>query len=158
MHNRCSKSIALPQLIVAVLFGSASPTRAFTPGRVVEPPPPAYAQGPTRTGRTYEIRLNTVEAVDYVCRTMLHGLPQGAREGDYYMGCYNPRLDAVVLMQPKAWPSRREWEEIRSHEWAHARGWRHRKDGTGTDWVASLPPPAGMRSANATAASARPSG
>jgi hypothetical protein len=153
-----SKLKLLHRLLVVLTCTATTPSFALTFERVVEPPPAIYAQGPTLTGRTYEIRLDSVEAVDQVCRTLLHGLPQGAYKGAYYMGCYNPRLDAVILMQPKAWPSRREWEAIRAHEWAHARGWRHRRDGTGTDWLASLPPRGGVRSASATAAASRPQG
>ena len=112
----------------------------FTPGRAVEPPPAVYASGPSQTGKNWELYLPSVGAGDYLCRMALHGVPQGAPRGFYYWGCYDPALDAVVLPQTDAWPSRREWDELRAHEWAHARGWRHKPNGRGTDWTASRPP------------------
>lgn len=118
-------------------------------GRAVEPPPAIYASGPSLTGRTKEVLMSSVEQVNQICGLALHGLPQGAQRGSYYMGCYNPRLDLVILIDPKGWPSLREWKRIREHEWAHARGWRHRADGEGTDWAQSLPPPGSVRAASA---------
>jgi hypothetical protein len=155
MHNHASRFRVLLQLIVASAWLPATPGLALDMSRVVEPPPPLYATGPTQTGRTWEMRMKSVEQVDFLCRSMLHGLPQGVRKGAYYMSCYNPKLDAVIIMDPKAWPSRREWEAIRAHEWAHARGWRHKADGEGTDWAASIPPRAGVLAASAEA-SGRP--
>jgi hypothetical protein len=150
MHNRRSKTQAILKLTLAFTAIATPPARALSLGRVVEPPPAIYASGPTRSGRTYELQLESVEAVDYLCRVKLHGMPQGARRGSYYMSCYDPQLDAVIIMQPKAWPSRREWNLIREHEWAHARGWRHKANGEGTDWAGSLPP-RGARLASAAA-------
>ena len=123
-----------------LLLALVSPSRlwALSFGRVVEPPPRIYADGPSLTGRTLEWRLSSVEQVDRACQALLRATGRG--RGAYYMGCYAPRLDAVILMDPRAWPSRREWEEIRAHEWAHARGWRHPASGEGTDWLASIPP------------------
>ena len=108
----------------------------------MEAAPAIYASGPTVTGKTWELVLPDVAQVDYICRSAMGGAPQGARSRAYYWGCYHSKLDAVVLVDPRAWPSRREWLEAREHEWAHARGWRHRPDGRGTDWARSLPPPA----------------
>lgn len=126
--------------ISGVLVIAATPARPFTRTRAVEPAPAIYASGPTRSGRTWELVLRSVEQVDYICRTAMGGLPEHARRGAYYWGCYHTKLDAVVLVDPRAWPSRREWDEAREHEWAHARGWRHRPNGHGTDWARSLPP------------------
>jgi hypothetical protein len=116
-------------------------TGSLTFNRIVEPPPAPYAAGPTQTGATTEVRLPSVDAVDSLCQRSLGALPQRfSGRGPRFLGCYVPSLDEVVLPDPKAWPSRREWEEIRAHEWAHARGWRHNGDGRGTNWAASLPP------------------
>lgn len=127
---------------VIAASGVATPQKAagLTLGRVVEPPPRVYADGPTQTGSTTEMQLPTVHDVDVWCRLAQGGLPQGARHGAYYMGCYDARFDLVVIMRPAAWPSRREWEDNRKHEWAHARGWRHYNTGQGTNWAMSLPP------------------
>lgn len=125
--------------ISGVLATAATPARPFSRVRAVEPAPAVYASGPTRTGKTWELVLRNVAQVDYICRTAMGGLPEHARRGAYYWGCYHERLDAVVLVDPRAWPSRREWLETREHEWAHARGWRHNSDGRGTDWARSLP-------------------
>lgn len=124
----------------ALLVG-APPAYSFVLVRAVEPPPPAYAAGPTQTGATWEMILPRVEQVDYLCRLAMGGLPAGAAASAYYWGCYNSKLDAVILVARDGWPSRREWKANRAHEWAHARGWRHNPDGHGTS-PASLPPPA----------------
>ena len=126
--------------LCGLLLAAAQPARSLSPGRAVEPAPPAYAAGPTRTGKTWELVLPTVAQVDYLCRLSMGGLPEGAGSSAYYWGCYQAKLDAVVLVDPKAWPSAREWREARAHEWAHARGWRHLPNGHGTDWARSLPP------------------
>ena len=141
---------------LSLSLAPATQSLAFTVGRAAEPPPAIYAQGPTITGRTRELQLKSVAQVNYVCGVLLRAPAANAENGGYYTGCYAPKLDMIVLMQPSAWPSRREWEEIRVHEWAHARGWRHHLDGTGTDWLASLPPRGGMRSASSRAS--RPAG
>ena len=86
----------------------------------VEPPPARYASGPTLQGATREQTFSTPEAVQAVCNRFL-GRP---RQG-YYEACYIPALDLVVLPDKHAWPSARERAELRAHEWAHARGWRH---------------------------------
>lgn len=104
--------------------------------RAVEPPPPQYASGPTQTGKTWEMILSDPAAVNYICGLQLGEPPQ---KGGYWMGCYRPDLDAVVLMDPKTWPSKSEYDQLRAHEWAHARGWRHNDDGRGTS-PDSLPP------------------
>ena len=145
-------------LVLALSLLPATKSFALTFERAVEAPPAIYAQGPTLTGRTRELQLNSVDAVNYVCSVLLHAPARTSEQGGYYTGCYAPALDIVVLMQPSAWPSRREWEAIRVHEWAHARGWRHHLDGTGTDWLASLPPPGGMRNASSKPAAPRPAG
>jgi hypothetical protein len=126
--------------VSGVLVIAATPARPLSWTAAVEPAPAIYARGPTRTGKTWELTLSSVAQVDYVCRSAMGGLPERAGRGAYYWGCYHPKLDAVVLVDPRAWPNPREWREAREHEWAHARGWRHRSDGRGTDWARSLPP------------------
>lgn len=125
-----------------VVASAPTPARPLDWQRAVEPAPAIYASGPTRTGRTREVHLPTVVQVDALCRAAMGGLPAGAGRGAYYWGCYHERWDLVVLVDPKAWPSRREWNATREHEWAHARGWRHPSTGRGTDWERSLPPTA----------------
>lgn len=129
------------QLIVAFSLVPAARSLALSPMRAVERPPDIYQQGPTLTGRTMEFRLKAVAEVDRACRAMLGGLPEGGPGREYYWACYIPKLDMVLLVDPQSWPSHREWEAVRAHEWAHARGWRHLPDGRGTDWAASVPPP-----------------
>lgn len=110
--------------------------------RVVEPLPPQYASGPSQTGRTREVIYDDLHALQRFCFDQ--GAPYGPprRRGDrYVMACYSPPLDIVALPSRKAWPSANEIAELRRHEWAHARGWRHNADGTGTS-VSSLPPQA----------------
>jgi hypothetical protein len=125
-----------------IVFGLSvqAATGSFGLNLAVEAPPSAYVRGPTQTGVTRELELPTVQAVDRLCKLALGGLPVKAERGGYYMGCYIPLSDTVVIPTRKAWPSGREWEDLRAHEWAHARGWRHRADGRGTDWETSLAP------------------
>lgn len=100
---------------------AAAPAEALSFGKAVEAPPAAYSAGPTLTGNTTEMQLDDVFRVQAVCNANL-GAPAG---GGYYQACYIAALDLVVLPTPRAWPSRREWLQLRAHEWAHARGWRH---------------------------------
>ncbi|MDB5448009.1 MAG: hypothetical protein JWQ97_3326 [Phenylobacterium sp.] len=109
---------AVGLVIVAANIGV--PTRAFTVMRAVEAPPSRYAAGPTITGATREKTFSTPDAVQAFCNFYL-----GPPRGGYYQACYVPALDLVVLPDKRAWPSAREREELRAHEWAHARGWRH---------------------------------
>jgi len=110
--------------LAAVALATGAPMRAnaLTAQRAVEPPPAEFASGPTRTGKTWELVFDDPAKVNYFC-SLAMGEP--SRKGGYWMGCYRPDLDAVVLMSRAAWPSVREWRELRAHEWAHARGWRH---------------------------------
>lgn len=124
--------LLLPLLVLMLLAGCE-----VRPNRAVEPPPDQYATGPTQTGKTWEMILKDPAAVNYFCGLAMGEPPQ---KGGYWMGCYRPDLDAVVLMDPKSWPSRSEYEQLRAHEWGHARGWRHNDDGRGTA-ATSLPPP-----------------
>lgn len=106
----------------ALALAASADASALTLQRAVKPPPPEFASGPTKTGKTWELIFDDPVKVDYFC-SLAMGEP--ARRGGYWMGCYRPDLDAVVLMSRSAWPSKREWRELRAHEWAHARGWRH---------------------------------
>jgi hypothetical protein len=141
-RTSCSPTLCLA-LCSLLLSPTASP--ALTLERAVEPPPPLYASGPSLTGKTSEMILPNVEQVDLLCRLWLRGLPQGSSPGTYYQGCYDEKRNIVVLVDPKSWPSRREWRQIRQHEWAHARGWRHLQNGHGTDWARSRSPPGSAR-------------
>jgi hypothetical protein len=96
------------------------PAAAATWGRAVEPPPAIYASGPTVTGTTRELTFPTPQAVQAFCNLYL-----GRPASGYYQACYVPVLDLVVLPDSHAWPSATERAELRAHEWAHARGWRH---------------------------------
>lgn len=104
------------------------------PGWSIEPPPPQYASGPTQTGHTTETPNLTPEQANYLCHVA--GVWSHEPSG-FPVACYNPRTDQVIL--PAKWPSQDELDQMRAHEWAHARGWRHNDDGTGTS-TASLPP------------------
>lgn len=94
--------------------------------RAVETPPPEFASGPTLTGKTFELDLDDPFKVSYLCTLAL-----GATwpPGGYWMGCYNDRMDAVIVPGPGVWPSEAERQALVAHEWAHARGWRHVNDG-----------------------------
>jgi antirestriction protein ArdC len=102
----------------------------------VEPPPDVYARGPTQTGRTTEMRFEDLGRIDRLCRTWR----VAAGDGGQVIGCYIPALDLVVLPASGAWGDSAQLQALQSHEWAHARGWRHQEDGRGTDWRISLAP------------------
>jgi hypothetical protein len=108
---------------------------------VTEQPPAQYAAGPTVSRDTWQLELRSADDVARYCLRLLGPLAREWRPGRYYMGCYDVRLDAVVVPTKGAWPSEREREAIIAHEWAHARGWRHNDDGRGTS-PQSLPGPA----------------
>lgn len=123
--------------------------------RAVEPPPAEYTTGPTLTGRTYEIDLDDPFMVSYLCTL---ALGPAWPKGGYWLGCYNARMDAVIVPARGAWPSERERLALIAHEWAHARGWKHVNDGRfgrpppGSDYaqeprVALLPSPTPQGSA-----------
>lgn len=115
----------LPALVIAgcVMFG-------FKPGWSIEPPPPQYASGPTQTGKTTETPNLTPEQVAWLCS--LYGTESSHQAKGSLLACYAPRIDQVILPAAKYWPSSDELDQLRSHEYAHARGWRHNDDGTGT--------------------------
>ncbi|RAK54787.1 hypothetical protein [Phenylobacterium soli] len=94
--------------------------------RAVEPPPQEFAAGPTLTGHTYELDLDDVFKVSYLCTL---ALGPTWPPGGYWMGCYDARMDAVIVPAKGAWPSETERRALVAHEWAHARGWRHVNDG-----------------------------
>ena len=98
----------------------AGPAAAFTRGRAVEPPPARYTYGPTLYGHTTERDFKDTDKVQEVCDFYLGRPARG-----YYEACYIPALDLVVMPAKGVWPSDKEWSELRQHEWAHARGWRH---------------------------------
>ena len=114
--------------LVILAANAGVPTAALTVGRAVEPPPERYASGPTLSGKTWEMVLKDPAQVNYFCSLAMGEPPQ---RGAYWMGCYRPDLDAVVLMEKSAWPDASEWDQLRAHEWAHARGWRHAHTSTG---------------------------
>lgn len=95
----------------------------FKANRPVTLPPARYASGPTLTGKTTEKLFDDPFELQRFCHQ--HGGAEPARRaGDnYWTACYIPALDLVVLPSRKAWPSKKEIEEMRQHEWAHARGW-----------------------------------
>lgn len=98
------------------------------PVRVVEPPPALYAAGPTITGATSERQFDDPRDVHALCATWLSPPPPPR----YFIGCYIPALDLVVIPSRRGWPSPKEQRQLSDHEWAHARGWRH--------GIPSLPP------------------
>jgi hypothetical protein len=128
-------SISRAAALAAGLFLSAHAGEAqglrFPPA--VEPPPAAYASGPSLSGKTYTLELSSAQAVDYLCRL---GLGAPPKKGGAWWGCYRPDMDAVIVPARGAW-AEAERREIIAHEWAHARGWRHNANGRGTS-VASL--------------------
>jgi len=123
-------------IMATLVFAGADAAHAFRPNVVAERPPEIYLSGPTQTGKTTEVELDQLAKVDRLCRSW-NGAPSGTR---YVNGCYIAALDVVVLPAKGVWPSERERQQLREHEWAHARGWRHQDSGRGTDWAASLPP------------------
>ena len=122
-------------LALAVAGVVAAPQARAQP-LAVEPPPELYRAGPTQTGATSEIRFGDFKRIDHLCRTWR----VAASQAGAVIGCYIPALDKVVLPAEGAWGSPTDLAALRAHEWAHARGWRHRADGGGTDWSLSLPP------------------
>lgn len=142
MHSRTSAltrnlRVSMRTLVFCLPFCAAcAGDGGLTFVRAVDPPPPQFASGPTLTGRTRELSFSTPEAVQAYCNRHLGYPPRG-----YYQACYIPALDLVVLPDRHAWPSARERAELRAHEWAHARGWRHGAPAAGSAH-ARTPPPA----------------
>lgn len=87
--------------------------------KAVSPAPAGYRVGESLTGKTQEVFLEPA-AVEAFCR-----MKGALRAGQVFLapGCYIPAMDAVILPHRKSWPSRKEWEALRLHEWAHAAGW-----------------------------------
>jgi hypothetical protein len=104
-------------VLAAPCAGEAS---GLTAVRAVEPPPSQYASGPTQYGATVERTFSNPEELEAFCNLYL-----GRPASGYYQACYIPALDTVAIPDKRAWPSAREREALREHEWAHARGWRH---------------------------------
>lgn len=107
------------------LVTTLPPTETAT-ARAVEAPPLRYTEGPTLTGKTWMLELPDARQVDQLCTQALG--PTWPR-GGYWMGCYDGRLDVVIVPAKGAWPSEVERKALMVHEWAHARGWKHEADG-----------------------------
>lgn len=123
-------AVALGVLAVAALalvIGHAAPeaAAAFMQARVtyqpVEAPPAEYAGKPGDVPGVKELRFDTKAQVDAACREKLGELP----EGGYFRACYVEAEGLIVLPSKWAVYDRRELADLRAHEWAHARGWRH---------------------------------
>jgi hypothetical protein len=119
---------ALEVCTVLALAALGEKAEALSPGRAVEPPPVRYASGPTLTGATAERAFSNRDALEVFCNRHL-----GRPVSGYYQACYVPMLDLVVIPDRHAWPSAREREQLREHEWAHARGWRHAGEGVASE-------------------------
>lgn len=92
----------------------------FKRNPAVIPVPDGYEVGKSKTGKTQELFL-TPEQVVMICKNI--GAFDKAQTHFYAPGCYNPKRDVIVMPARKYWPSEREWNELRRHEWAHADGW-----------------------------------
>lgn len=103
----------------------------------IEAPPEQYASGPTQTGKTTETPGLTPEQVSWLCGH--YQAEAASQKQGSLVSCYVPSIDQVILPAAKYWPSADELTQMRAHEWAHARGWRHNDNGTGTS-PASLAP------------------
>lgn len=124
-------------LLLFLLLAGCGKMFGFRKGWSIEPPPPQYATGPTQTGRTTETPNLTPEQVAWLCG-QYHTEAARQKPGSL-VACYAPNIDQVILPAAKYWPSQDELAQLRAHEWAHARGWRHNDDGAGTS-PKSLPP------------------
>lgn len=123
--------------LAAVVLLGAGCGKMVKRGWSIEPPPSQYASGSTQTGKTVETQNLTPEQVAYLCS--FYGAEAANQAKGSLLACYAPRIDQVILPAAKYWPSKAELALMRAHEWAHARGWRHNDDGTGTG-LTSLPP------------------
>jgi len=101
---------------------------ALTPMRAVQPPPAQYASGPTMSGATVERSFADLDRLQAFCNFYLGRPARG-----YYQACYVAALDVIALPDRHAWPSAAERRQLRAHEWAHARGWRHAASTTGSE-------------------------
>lgn len=120
----CAAVVGIVLAVVGLgLLQSCERTPADLTGgyEAVEAPPAEYDGQPGDVAGITEHLLDSKGEVDRLCRAKL-----GAQlaEGEYFRACYVPTEGLIVL------PSRRavsgdEQRALRSHEWAHARGWRH---------------------------------
>lgn len=111
-----------------VACAAAQQAAALTPMRAVQPPPAQYASGPTISGVTVERSFADLDRLQAFCNFYLGRPARG-----YYQACYVAALDVIALPDRHAWPSAAERRQLRAHEWAHARGWRHAASAAGSE-------------------------
>ncbi|MDB5443800.1 MAG: hypothetical protein JWP73_2176 [Phenylobacterium sp.] len=113
---------------IVVGLAACADVQQLAPMRAVEPPPAQYASGPTISGVTVERSFADLARLQAFCNFYLGRPARG-----YYQACYVAALDVVALPDRHAWPSAAERRQLRAHEWAHARGWRHAASATGSE-------------------------
>lgn len=97
----------------------------FSLGRAVVRPPPEFREGPTISGQTKELTFDDPDALNAWCKANGVGMGDHAGPGAYFQACYSIPADTVAIPTRNAWPSQAEIDQLREHEWAHARGWQH---------------------------------
>lgn len=97
----------------------------FSLGRAVQRPPPEFREGPTISGQTKELQFDDLNALNAWCHANGVGFGDKGGPGAYFQACYSIPADTVAVPTRKAWPSQAEIDQLREHEWAHARGWQH---------------------------------
>lgn len=89
----------------------------------VEPPPKQYLTGPISSTYLY------LDDPNAMCSAVLGAIPSKGKEASSkYQGCYIPTSDLIVLPNQNDSMSDRSYLALKTHEEAHARGWRHGED------------------------------
>lgn len=109
--------------VLGVMVGAIVFARVLA--AVVEAPPPGMVARPDQMDPAYERQVG----LDELARLCPPPPPQrdfGGRIRRRFvtLGCFVS--DSGLIYLPRGWPSQRELQEIRVHEWAHKLfGWRH---------------------------------
>ena len=77
----------------------------------IEKPQAGYSRG------DYSAVIANVADPNKMCETLL-----GPIEGKVFNGCYVPSIDLIVLPYDDG---SQYYDDLKAHEEAHARGWRH---------------------------------
>lgn len=126
----------LPAALLALIVGGAfAMPPLLKPNKAVEPPPAGWEKlgmHPAYTLREFD----DIQALGEFCRAV-GATHTGAakRAGEpYTMACVDVDGKVVAVPTKKAWPSRKEIEAVKPHEFAHTWGLIHTGDAS-TDWV-----------------------
>lgn len=143
--------VALAALLIALVVGTIGLTAKDAPGlsfigaeayAPVEPPPAEYDGRPFDVPGVTERHFDSKAELHGFCMDRLNAV---LAAGHTFRACYIEADGLIALPSRWAVESRKERAELRAHEWAHARGWRHKAPPLTRERMAAIREQLGLR-------------